>query len=324
MKQIWWSYLAALFVVAPGHAAPLTPVAEIPLPGVKGRIDHFGVDLAGQRLFVAALGNDTVEVIDLKTNRRLRTLKGFAEPQAILQPPQSRLIFVSNGKADRVDLLDATSLERLRSIDGLGDADNIRYDPAAGKIYVAYEDGLRILDAASGEKAGDIAVPGHPESFQLEAKGSRIYANVPKRLHVAVIDRAKGAVVDHWSLPAVAGNYPMALDEGNRRLFVGARLPATLVVYDTATGKVVAKLPIGGDTDDLFYDSERKRLYVICGEGRVEVYQQDTPDRYTKLQTVKTGAGARTGFFVPADRSLFVAQRASGDDQARVYRFQVD
>jgi DNA-binding beta-propeller fold protein YncE len=324
MKTILFPYLAAFFVIAPGHAAPLTPVAEIPLPDVNGRIDHFGVDLAGQRLFVAALGNDTVEVIDLKANRHLRSLKGFAEPQAVQLVPDANRLYVSNGKADRVDVFDAKSLDRLKSIGGLGDADNIRYDAAAGKVYVAYEDGLRVLDAATGERVGDIAIPGHPESFQLEAKGNRIFANVPKRFHVAVVDRAKGAVIDRWSLPAIAGNYPMALDETGRRLFVGARLPAKLAVYDVDTGKVVAKISIGGDTDDVFFDAARKRIYVICGEGVVEAYQQDNRDRYSKIQTVQTGPGARTGYFVPTDRSLYVAQRASGGAQAKVYRFKVE
>ena len=322
MKIIW--FLAALTLAMTTYAQPLKPVAEIPLPGVKGRIDHFGVDLAGQRLFVAALGNDTVEVIDLKANRHLRTLRGFAEPQGIYHVPQSGRLFISSGRADRVDVFDAKSLERVRSVDGLGDADNIRYDAATGKIYVAYEDGLRVLDAASGERTGDIAVPGHPESFQLETKGTRIFANVPKRLQIAVVDRAKGAVIGHWSLPAVAGNYPMALDEAGRRLFVGARLPATLAVYDLDTGKVVAKVAIGGDTDDLFFDTERKRLYVICGEGFVEVLQQESPDRYKKVQTVQTGARARTGLFVPSERSLFVAQPASGDAPAKVRRYSVE
>src|SRR5262249_25598815 len=152
-------------------------------------------------------------VIDLKTNRHLRTLQGFAEPQGIYHVPQSGRIFISSGKADRVDMFDAQSLERLKSIDGLGDADNIRYDATGGKIYVAYEDGLRVVDPATGERVGDIAIPGHPESFQLESKGNRVFANVPKRLHIAVADRAKGSIIDTWSLPAVAGNYPMALDE---------------------------------------------------------------------------------------------------------------
>ena len=324
MRVTMWSWLTAFLFALPVRAEPLQQTATIPLPGVKGRIDHFGIDLAGQRLFVAALGNDTVEVIDLKANRHLRSLRGFAEPQAIQVVPDANRLYVSNGRADRVDVFDAKSLERLKSIDGLGDADNIRFDAVAGRIYVAYEDGLRVLDAASSERTGDIAVPGHPESFQLETKGSRIFLNVPKRLHVAVADRAKGAIFDHWSLPAVAGNYPMALDEAGRRLFVGARLPATMVVYDIDTGKVVGKISIGGDTDDLFFDAERKRIYVICGEGMVEVFQQETADRYTKIQTARTGARARTGLFVPALRSLFVAQPASGDAQARVLRYSVE
>jgi DNA-binding beta-propeller fold protein YncE len=324
MRRTGLYWLAALMISQSGYSEPLRLEAEIPLAGVKGRIDHFGVDPVGQRLFIAALGNDTVEVIDLKTNRHLKSLKGFAEPQGVQPLPKSNRVYVSNAKADRLDVLDAASLERMKSIADLGDADNIRYDAAAGKIYVAYEDGLKIVDADTGDAIGDIKVPGHPESFQLETNGPRIFLNVPKRMNIAVADRAKGEVVATWSLPAVAGNYPMALDEAGRRLFVGARIPATLVVYDIDSGKVVSKIAIGGDTDDLFFDAERKRIYVICGEGIVEVFQQENPDRYTKVQTAKTGRGARTGLFVAADRSLFVAQPASADAPAKVRRYKVE
>jgi DNA-binding beta-propeller fold protein YncE len=325
MKQVWWCWLAALAVSFAARAEPLQQIGEVPLRGVKGRIDHFGLDAGNRRLFVAALGNDTVEVIDLRANRRIRTLKGFAEPQGVQHVGKLNRLYVSNGKANRVDIFDAGSLERIKSVNGLEDADNIRYDAAAGRIYVAHGNGaLRILDAATGEGAVDIRLAGHPESFQLEQTGRRIFANVPSARHVAVIDRGKGAVVATWALPGVAGNYPMALDEAGHRLFVGARNPATLVVYDTESGKVVAKLPIGGDTDDLFFDTATKRVYVICGEGVINVFAQENPDRYTLLTTLKTGTRARTGYFVPADRALYVAQPAAGDAPAQIRRYKAE
>jgi hypothetical protein len=115
----------------------------------------------------------------------------------------------------------------------------------------------------------------------------------------------------------------MALDEKGRRLFVGARSPATLLVYDIDSGKVVARLSIGKDTDDLFFDAERKRLYVICGEGKVDVIRQETPDRYVVEGSIDTAPGARTGLFVPEERTLYVAAPASRASPARVLVYRV-
>lgn len=317
---LWLAASAALAAEAP----PLEPGATIPLPSVKGRIDHFGIDLKHRRLFVAALGNDTVEVVDLNAGRRERSLSGFGEPQGVLYAPEFDRVYVANGGAGRVDVLDGTTLERIRRIEGLDDADNVRYDAEARKVYVGYgTGGLRVLDAASGDAAGDITLPGHPESFQLERRGSRIFVNVPSARQVAVVDRAKGAVVASWSVPGAQSNFPMALDEAGRRLFVGARRPATLLVYDIGSGKVVATLRIGGDTDDLFFDQARKRLYVICGEGRIDTLRQDDPDRYSPEASIRTAPRARTGLFVPDASEIYVAAPASGSSPARLLTFRL-
>jgi len=288
MRAIVFACLA--LAVSASHAQ------KIELPDVKGRIDHFGIDADGQRLFVAALGNNTVEVIDLKSNKHVRTLKGFAEPQGIQLVSAARRIYVSNGKADRVDVLDAATYAVMKRIDGLGDADNIRYDAAAQLLYVAYEGGLRVLDAMTGEPTGDLKLRGHPESFQLEKAGPRIFANLPGSREVAVVDRAQGAVSVSWKLDGASGNYPMALDEATHRLFVGTRNPPLLFVFDTESGKTVAKLSIGRDTDDVFFDVEAKRVVVVCGEGVVNLFRQQDPDHYPAEKTVKTAPRARTGF----------------------------
>jgi hypothetical protein len=179
------------------------------------------------------------------------------------------------------------------------------------------------LRADTTEPAGDIRLAGHPESFQLESTGTRAFVNVPTAEHVAVVDRVKGEVIATWPLSRAGRNFPMALDEQDKRLFVGARSPAVLLVYDTDSGNTVARMSIGGDTDDLFFDAERKRLYVICGEGRIDVVRQDGADRYTHQASIKTAPRARTGLFVPEMAKLFVAAPTAGSLPARVLVYQV-
>jgi DNA-binding beta-propeller fold protein YncE len=309
--------------LAAGQAALPQLTSDIAMPGVKGRIDHFGVDAKRHRLYVAALGNDTVEVLDLGAGKRARSLDGFGEPQGIVHVPETGRVFVANGSTNRVDILDAESLVLLGHVNGLEDADNLRYDAQARKIYVGYGSGaLRVLDAMTGAFSGDIALPGHPESFQLEKNGTRIFVNVPTAGRISVVDRVKQAVIAGWSVPAAA-NFPMALDETGRRLFVAARAPAVLLVYDIDSGRVVARLPIGGDSDDLFYDSARKRVYVVCGEGRIDILRQDDPDHYAVEATVKTASRARTGYFVPEDGTLYVAAPAGSASPAHVLAYKL-
>jgi len=323
-KLILIPFLSLVLPAGLQAADVLEPVAAIALPAVKGRIDHFGVDLKQRRLFIAALGNDTLEVIDVKSGLRERSLDGFGEPQGVLYLPEFNRIYVANGSGSRVDILDGTSLARIKGVERLNDADNIRYDAGARKVYVGYGNGaLRALDPATGDSSGDIPLAGHPESFQLEKRGTRIFVNVPPARHIAVVDRAKRAVVATWGVPGVESNYPMALDEPGRRLFVGARRPAMLLVYDIDSGKVVAKQPIGEDTDDIFFDPQRKRLYVICGQGRIDVVRQEDPDRYSLERTVRTAPRARTGLFVPEEGRLYVAAPAIGTSPAKLLVYQV-
>jgi len=314
---------AALMLSAPTDAAPLELIATIPMPNVKGRIDHFAADVKGRRLFVAALGNDTVEVVDTAANKHLRSITGFGEPQGLLYLPDLNRLYVANGSADRVDVLDGSAFANSRRIDQLGDADNVRFDAAAKLVVVGYGKGaLRFMHAESVQTAREVKLSGHPESFQLETRGTRAFVNVPTAQHIAVVDRAKGAVIATWPVTARA-NFPMALDEAGRRLFSGARSPALVLVYDIDSGRNVAKVGIGGDTDDVFFDAKRKRLYVICGEGRIDVLRQETPDRYVHEASIKTAPRARTGLFVPEDDALYVAAPAVDASPARILAYRV-
>ncbi|HEY2989048.1 MAG TPA: YncE family protein [Candidatus Binatia bacterium] len=318
--------IIALAVIAEaGESAPLKLVQTIPLPNVEGRIDHMAVDLKGQRLFVAALGNNTVEIIDLRDGKRIRSITGLHEPQGVGFVPDLNKLFVANAKGGACDIFDGASFKLVKSVKFSDDADNVRYDAVARRVYVGYGGGaLGVIDAATGDPLGDIKLDGHPESFQLEKSGRRIFVNVPTSQNVAVVDREKRAVIATWPVAGAKANFPLALDEERHRLFVGARQPAKLVVFDTESGHPVANPDIPGDADDIFYDAARRQIYVSGGEGVIGILRQDDADHYTMLSKVPTAAGARTSFLVPELNRLYLAVPHRGKQTAeiRVYESQ--
>src|SRR5262245_43959348 len=217
---------------------PLTLVQTLELPGVEGRIDHLAVELDSQRLFVAALGNNSVEVIDLRANAFLKSLKGFREPQGILVVGAPKTLVVANGQGGSVQFLRLADFTIANTVAPADDADNLRYD-SAGRVYVGYGDGALVaIDPSTGKRMGDIKLAGHPEAFQLEKTGRRIFVNVPTAGHIAVVDRDAMKVATTWPITEARSNFPMALDEGSHRLFIGCRQPAKVLIVDTSSGKV--------------------------------------------------------------------------------------
>ncbi len=290
----------------------------IPMTDVQGRIDHLSIDLKGQRLFVAALGNNSLEVIDLKENKRVHTINGLAEPQGIAYISSTNRVFVANGKDGSVRAFDAASWKLLNSTSYGDDADNLRLDPSSGHIWVGYEGGALGEFDQVGTKLADIKLDAHPESFQLEKNGSRIFVNLPRSRKIGVVDRKTRTPSESWGTGGPLANYPMALDERNHRLFVVTRFPARLIVLDTDQGKRVATLPAIGDGDDAFYDERRHRIYAIGGEGGISVFQQRDADHYEELGRIKTVSGARTGFFSADLDKLYVAVRKHESQSAEI------
>jgi DNA-binding beta-propeller fold protein YncE len=297
----------------------------ISLPGVEGRIDHFALDASGERLFVCTLGNNTVEVLDLLKGQRIHSIIGLGAPQGIAYLPEFDRLFIANAKGGICKIYDGKSFQAIGELNLEDDADNVRYDETRKKIYVGFgSGGIAVVNAPDGKQVGSIKLNAHPEAFQLEKNGSRIFVNVPNSRHVAVIDRDKGEVVARWKTDLAFGNFPMALDEANHRLFVGCRLPSKLVVLNTDSGDVVAKIDISGDTDDVFYDAKRHRVYLICGAGKIDVVEQIDPKTYKTSTKVDTAEGARTGLFVPEQNALFVAVPHRGSQQAEIRWYEIE
>jgi DNA-binding beta-propeller fold protein YncE len=307
---------------------PLVLTEAIPLPGVQGRFDHFGFDRKNQ-LFVAALGNNSVEVIDISARTRVHTITGIPNPQGVLYAPESKKLFAASSKG-KLYIYDGITFDLIKSIDFRGDVDNLRYDAANHRVYVGYgEDetgAIGTVDANTNERlTEEYKLEAHPESFQLESSSPNIYVNLPDLKQIAVVNR-KTREITRWPM-TLEHNFPMALDEANHRLFVATHEPPRLAVFDTNSGRTVATLPCVQDADDVYYDSGRMRIYVPGGEGYISVFQQKDPDHYELLAKVPSTLGARTaGYFGKGRKGFdrfFLAVPARADHGAELWIYTV-
>jgi len=303
---------------------PIALVHSIELPGVEGRFDHMALDADTQKLFVAALGNNTIEVLDAMRGIRIKSLPGFREPQGVAMVSDAKRVVVANGQGDEVQLVGVDDYRTHRAVALGDDCDNVRYDSNAKRLYVGYGSGaIAAIDPTSGRIIGNAKLAGHPESFQLERDGARIFVNVPTAEQIAVVDRVAMKVVATWPIVEAKSNYPMALDEANHRLFVACRRPAKVLIYDTTTGEKIASTEIVGDSDDVFYDSTRQRLYVAGGEGFIDILDARQSASLTRIARVTTAPGARTALFVPEQGRLFVAIPHHKSQKSAIRIFEV-
>ena len=278
--------------------APLALKSTIALPGVEGRFDHAAADPATHRVFFAALGNDTVEVVDVAAGKRLHSIGGLKKPTGVLFLAAENLLVVANGGDGTCRFFDGVTYAEKGRVTGLDDADNLRFDAKAHRIWLGYGYGaLGAIDPVTMKLTGSIPLAKHPEAFQLEENGPRIFVNVPDARQIAVVDRAAGKVIATWSVEEFHANFPMTLDEARHRVFIGCRAPSRLLAFDTQSGQRVADAPLSGDIDDVFFDTASSRLFASCGEGFVDVFRCAPPARLERTHRLASAVGARTAFF---------------------------
>lgn len=295
----------------------LTLQKEIALPNIKGRIDHIDINLKDQVAYIAALGNNTLEVVDLKTGKVTGSITGLDEPQGVVYVPKHQEILIANGGTGECGFYNALTLKKTGFIKLAGDADDVRYDAEADKIYAGYgSGGIAIIDAASHKQVGDINLPAHPESFQIDAKGNKLWVNLPGSGMIGVADIKQLKLTAKWSKLLPRANFPMAHDEAQHRIIVGYRVPAKLIVYDSETGKELFSGPMVGDVDDLYWDAKSKQVYISGGGGAVDIFKQMSNTGYKQIAHIKTHSGARTSLLVPELGLFLIAARTDGDQQA--------
>jgi hypothetical protein len=242
--------------------------------------------------------------------------------------PEAAELALTTGGDGTVRFHRLGDLAEVAKVDLGDDADNIRFDPAQKRLYVGYGDGaLAVLDATARQKLASIDVGGHPESFQLERRGSRVFVNVPSKKAVVVVDREQRSVVAAWALGGAQANFPMALDEDHQRLYVVCRQPARLLTFHTGSGQVLSDVACSGDADDIFLDAKRGRAYVSCGEGFLDVFDLHLPAAKSdaapeRIAHLATAAGARTCLWVQDSDRLYLAVPQRGEQHAEVRVYQ--
>jgi hypothetical protein len=353
--------------VQPGRAASNPPAVKlartIELPGVRGtrpdvgipgRLDHLAYDPATKRLYVAALENGSLEVLDLGAGRRVRSIPGLSRPQGVAVASAAGCVAVACGGDGVMHVYDTRTLDESGAI-GIGpDADNVRYDARDNAVYVSYGEtnrgAIAVLDARTWSKLRDIRFQSRPESFQLDPTGTHVFANLPESVRsvkdgvVAVANRNDGQIEAQVQLKARARNFPMAFDAAHERLFIASRRPARLMVIDTRRCAVIADAPCTDDSDDLFYDAQTGRVLVIGGGfrpdlqepgtaspcsppgemGALDVFAVGANGELTRLSTTPTAPHARTGLFVPSRRAVYIAVPFHGEREAEIREYRVE
>jgi hypothetical protein len=312
-----------------GGKQPLRLVQTIPLPNVKGRLDHMDVDVKGKRLFVAGLENGTFEVVDLRAGKWMRSIPGFKKAQGALVVPELNKLFLASGdngmlrvfRGDKLDLLDSIRLEP--------GPNRVVYEPNSKLVYVGYggKDAgkdygeVGIIDAQNDKLVGDVRVVAHPSELLLDKSGKTLFVFVSIASKIQVVDTSKRVVLSTWPVTSQR-NGDGALDESTSRLFIGTRTPAEMVVMDSKSGKEIAHLPTAEGMDGVYFDSLRKRVYVSGGRdlsaGFANVYQQTDADHYAMIGKVSTRGGAGTSFWSPELDRYYVAAPATGKKEAAI------
>ncbi len=318
--------------ISAGSQEPLKLVQTIPLPGVKGRLDHMDVDVRGKRLFIAGLENGSIEVVDLQAGKRTRSIPGFKKPQGIFYVRQLKKLFVASGDDGMLRIFLGDSFDLLDSIALESGPNRVAYDPHKSRLYVGYDgkDGgkdygeVAVIDAKKDKRIGDVKVSAHPAEILADNAGKTVFVAIPKLSQIEVIDPKKLEVVATWKVKGERDG-DMALDDRTHRLFVGTRTPLMIVV-NSASGTEVTSLPTVQGMDGVYFDAAHKRIYVSGGRGfdvgSVWTYQQKDADHYEFIGKVSTRPGAGTSFWSPEFNRYYVAAPANDKEDAAILVYE--
>jgi WD40 repeat protein len=333
-RSVYW-FLGFLLLAIPNMQGEdkfvLKLIQKIPMPGVKGRLDHFGLDLGGRRLFLAALGDDqnTVEVIDLQSGKRVSSIPGQSKPQGVFYSPDFKKLFVANGADGTCKIFAGDTFKLIATLPVGTDADHVGYDPATKYLYVGYGDaksgGLAVIDTRGNKVVARVNTSARAGGIKIEHSRSQAFVTLSGATKLGVVDLKKGEMVRTWAT-GVQASVALAFDEAHHRLFDGVRDPAKLIVFDTESGRQVTQLDGVPGIDDLWHDAPHARVYASGGRGFntgfVYVYQQENADHYNLITKVPTAPGAGTSFWSEQLNRLYVGAPANAKDEAAILVFE--
>lgn len=295
------------------------------MPNVSGRIDHIAYDSVNQLAFVAALGNNTVEVVNINTKQVVHTITSLRAPQGVVYIYPLHRLVVANDDGGAVMFFDAQTYKLLHTIDLKDDADNMRYDDATNLLYVGYGSGnIAVIDVVGTRQIATIPLDGHPESFQLDKKRNRLYVNVQGADEIEVADLLSHTITAKWKNEKASSNFPLSLGEEGGKLFIGYRNPASLCIKDVETGNNLAVVSSTGDADDVFYNATDSLVYLSGGRGFIDVFSVYVPGQPERIDHIQTSNGARTSLLLPGGKTYLLAVPSRGSNEAELWVYKAN
>jgi YVTN family beta-propeller protein len=277
---------------------------EIPIGG-EGGWDILTIDSSADRLYLSHATK--VVVIDLNKNAVVGEIADTPGVHAFVPVPEVGRGFSSNGKESKSSVVDLTTLKTVSKIDTGQSPDAIVYEPRHGEVYVFNHRGnsATVIDAKTATVSATIELGGSPEFAAVDEGAGRVYCNLEDKSEVAVIDSTKHEVVARW--PIAPGEEPsgIALDAAHHRLFAGCN-NKMMIMLDTGTGKVVGNAPIGAGVDGCAFDDASQFAFASCGDGTTTIAKEETPQKLTVVQTLKTERGARTMALDPKTHRIYL------------------
>jgi DNA-binding beta-propeller fold protein YncE len=303
----------------PAAAAPqpegYSIIKKIPIPG-QGSWDYLAVDEAARRLYVSH--GTQVEVIDIDSLAIVGNIPNTPGVHGIAIAPEVGRGFISQGQSNAVKIFDLKTLQTISEVPVGKKPDAIIYDPATARVFAfnGGGDSATAIDAASGKVAGTVDLGGGPEFAASDGNGY-VYNNLEDESLVLKIDSRKLAVEKRWPTAPCTSPSSMAMDRTNRRLFLGCR-SKVMAVVNADTGQIITTVPIGDHVDATAFDVAAKLIFNSNGEGTITVIHQDSPDKYSVVETVKTLPKAKTMALDPKTHRLFLSAAENGQFEVLV------
>jgi len=303
-------------IVAAFAAAGYHLLRTIPVGGAGGW-DYLTVDEPGRRLFVSH--ETQVEVIDLASNSVSGKIPDTPGVHGIALAPEAGRGFVSNGQASTVTIFDLKTLAPISQVPTGKKPDAIVYDPSTHRVFAMNGggDSSTVIDAATGKVVGMIELGGGPEFATADGSGN-VFVNLEDQSVVLRIDAQNLTVKNRWPLAPCERPSSMAIDRASHRLFIGCR-SKVMAVVDSDNGNVIVTLPIGDHVDASAFDPATGLIFNSTGEGTIDVFHEDSPDKYTAVQRIPTHAGSKTMALDAKTHQLLVPSNASGTFQILLF-----
>ena len=305
MKKMLLPVLFSLAVAVCRADGPYHFIKEIPISG-EGGWDALTVDSAGQRLYVSH-GSEVV-VIDLAKDQVAGEITNTPGVHGIAVAPKLNHGFTSNGRENKMSIVDLKTLQTLSKVDTGTNPDAILFEPGQNEVYAFNGRGqsATVIDSKSGKVVATIPLGGKPEFAEADPKAHRVFNNLEDKNEVAVIDTKTHTVVTNWPIAPGEEASGIAIDLKNHRLFLGCGGSKTMVMMDSANGKVLATVPIGEGVDGAAFDPGTLLAFSSCGQSATVTIAREDGDKFTVVQTLKTERGARTMAIDPETHKIYL------------------